>query len=78
MIFYILCCYSDGPDIVWTGIGKKIPVVIFYASLLESELRERVLLPGKVFVSIYTLCACVCCRLISTYLQDWENRLQNS
>ena len=65
---------SDEPDIVWTGIGKKIPVVIFYASLLESELKERILLTGMIYK--WNACATfVCGRFISADVQDWENRL---
>ena len=44
--------FSKEPDVIWTGIGKKIPVIVFYASLLELELKERHSLTGKKFVLV--------------------------
>lgn len=39
--------FSKEPDVVWTGIGKKIPVIVFYASLLDIDLKERYSLTGE-------------------------------
>ncbi|XP_065919431.1 tubulin polyglutamylase TTLL5-like isoform X2 [Dysidea avara] len=59
--------FSDEPDIVWTGIGKKIPVVIFYASLLESELKERFLPSGSFRLTYKT--GKTDCKIVRSILQ---------
>ena len=51
--------FSKEPDVVWTGIGKKIPVIVFYASLLDIDIKERQLLTGKNFSSFYVCCVYV-------------------
>ena len=43
--------YSKEPDVVWTGIGRKIPVIVFYASVLDLDLKERYSITGKNFVN---------------------------
>ena len=47
MFDYRLFVFSKEPDVVWTGIGKKIPVIVFYASLLDLDIKERQLLTGE-------------------------------
>lgn len=42
---------SKEPDVVWTGIGRKIPVIVFYASVLDLDLKERYSITGKNFVN---------------------------
>ena len=44
--------FSKEPDVVWTGIGKKIPVIVFYASLLDVDIKERQLFTGENFIVI--------------------------
>ena len=36
---------------MWTGIGRKIPVIVFYASVLDLDLKERYSITGKNFVN---------------------------
>ena len=44
--------FSKEPDVVWTGIGKKIPVIVFYASLLDVDIKERQSFTGENFIVI--------------------------
>ena len=53
--------FSKEADVVWTGIGKKIPVIVFYASILDVDLKERHSLTGKNVVVKFISCqVCVC------------------
>lgn len=46
-MFIVFYLFSKEPDVVWTGIGKKLPVIVFYASLLDIDLKERYTLTGE-------------------------------